>query len=382
MRSPSSTTATAWDPIAGGGASRSGSGSGSRSGSGSGTRASSGSRASSSSGSRASSGSGSGSGSSGGEATAVWSASNSPGRPSVPGRARAVRRSTRRRRHRAPWPARCSRRTARAASRGCPTPRPSPDRSRRPDRRRRPRTRCPRSRPRRSPALGSDSGSSTGSGVAGSSSRELAGPVVRPHVHVEVVDVELLDVHVVGRLRHVVAEPDQLVDHPQDLVRRHGPLVDVLVGVDLELAVALEAGRRHRARDQHHRHVTRRPLLRLVAQRVADLVRQLDRDEDERRVELVDLSPAGCDGSGGVSTANPWGPSRFSRSCWKFRIAVDEQQTASAHPLSVSRNSCGGLLGRPGYCAAATGRAAHRASGGRRRSRPPARPALPAPCPS
>jgi hypothetical protein len=166
---------------------------------------------------------------------------------------------------------------------------------------------------------------------------------------VEVADVlELLDHLGVGQVERQVldldrdlqllavqrlAEPDQVVDLADQLGGVEAALVDVLVGVDLELAVPGEARRRHRRGRQDHRQVGRHALLGLVAQRVPDLVGLVDRDDDHQRLELGHLGEDVGVGRAGHHDLDAVRAELVDEQAVEYAVVVDEQDASAQGSL-------------------------------------------------
>ncbi|MCB9570603.1 MAG: hypothetical protein H6709_00785 [Kofleriaceae bacterium] len=132
-----------------------------------------------------------------------------------------------------------------------------------------------------------------------------------------------------------LAEADQVVDLADDLGRVEAALVDVLVGVDLDLAVVGEALGRHRRGHQDHRDRRGDALLGLVAQRVADLVGLVDGDDDQRRLELRHPGQDVALGRAGRDDLEAVGTELVLEQLVERAVGVDEQDAAMAHAAVV-----------------------------------------------
>ena len=110
------------------------------------------------------------------------------------------------------------------------------------------------------------------------------------------------------------------------------------VGVDLEPAVVVETRRGHRSGGQDDRDRLGNPFLGLVAQRVADFVRQIDRDYDQLRTDLFDLPQrvvaVVCD-----NDFEAVGVQVREKKLVELGIVVDEQETACIHAVQSFRHS-------------------------------------------
>ena len=126
----------------------------------------------------------------------------------------------------------------------------------------------------------------------------LADGLVEHHVAARQRDLVDLDrdveIVVVGAAS---PSPIRLSILPSSSSVEHRPLVEVLVGVDLEAAVLREALGRHRRGHQHDRHLRERALLALLEHLEAGLVGLVDRDDRSaparRRASASALSASG-----------------------------------------------------------------------------------------
>ncbi|MBK7071139.1 MAG: hypothetical protein IPH44_02450 [Myxococcales bacterium] len=158
--------------------------------------------------------------------------------------------------------------------------------------------------------------------------------------------VDLVDQHVVVD-RHLVdldrdrqlavagqlAQPEQVVELAEQLGGREPALVEVLVGVDLELAVRRERVDRDAAGDQHHRQVGGHALLGLVERRVALLVGFVDGDHHRDHAELGDLGQRV--GGGVLHDLEPVGPQLAAEQGVELAVRIDKQDLALAHGAKI-----------------------------------------------
>jgi hypothetical protein len=166
-------------------------------------------------------------------------------------------------------------------------------------------------------------------------------------VDLDLLDIDHLDVllgHpqlevVVVLLVNHLAQADELVDLVDQLLVGEAALVNVLVGVDAQLAMAVKTRLGHRLRREHDRDLAGYAFLGLVAERVPGLVGQLDGDEDDlgpqvghaaQRVRVltddVDLETVRAE--------------ILLQPGLELRIAIDQQDRSGAHLGGKSFPSC------------------------------------------